>query len=82
MILSLVIIALLVFLFLFLRQRSRIKKLQVENGRLRSDLSQIKSRAKSLLCALDCKADTDISRIRIANYAIRLDTFIGGRRAK
>lgn len=80
MILSLVIIALLVFLFL--RQRSRIKKLQVENGRLRSDLSQIKSRAKSLLCALDCKADTDISRIRIANYAIRLDTFIGGRRAK
>lgn len=80
MILSLVIIALLVFLFL--RQRSRIKKLQVENGRLRSDLSQIKSRAKSLLCALDCKADTDISRIRIANHAIRLDTFIGGRRAK
>lgn len=80
MILSLVIIALLVFLFL--RQRGRIKKLQVENGRLRSDLSQIKSRAKSLLCALDCKADTDISRIRIANYAIRLDTFIGGRRAK
>ena len=80
MILSLVIIALLVFLFL--RQRSRIKKLQVENGRMRSDLSQIKSRAKSLLCALDCKADTDISRIRIANYAIRLDTFIGGRRAK
>lgn len=80
MILSLVIIALLVFLFL--RQRSRIKKLQVENGRLRSNLSQIKSRAKSLLCALDCKADTDISRIRIANYAIRLDTFIGGRRAK
>ena len=80
MILSLVIIALLVLLFL--RQRSRIKKLQVENGRLRSDLSQIKSRAKSLLCALDCKADTDISRIRIANYAIRLATFIGGRRAK
>lgn len=80
MILSLVIIALLVLLLL--RQRSRIKKLQVENGRLRSDLSQIKSRAKSLLCALDCKADTDISRIRIANYAIRLDTFIGGRRAK
>ena len=80
MILSLVIIALLVFLFL--RQRSSIKKLQVENGRLRSDLSQIKSRAKSLLCALDYKADTDISRIRIANYAIRLDTFIGGRRAK
>ena len=80
MILSLVIIALLVFLFL--RQRSRIKKLQVENGRLRSDLSQIKSRAKSLLCALDCKADTDISRIRIANYAIRLATFIGGRRVK
>lgn len=80
MILSLVIIALLVFLFL--RQRSRIKKLQVENGRLRSDLSQIKSRAKSLLCALDCKADTDISRIRIANYAIRLDTFIGDRHAK
>lgn len=80
MILSLVIIALLVLLFL--RQRSRIKKLQVENGRLRSDLSQIKSRAKSLLCALDCKADTDISRIRIANYAIRLDTFIGGRRVK
>lgn len=80
MILSLVTIALLVLLFL--RQRSRIKKLQVENGRLRSDLSQIKSRAKSLLCALDCKADTDISRIRIANYAIRLDTFIGGRRAK
>lgn len=80
MILSLVIIALLALLLL--RQRSRIKKLQVENGRLRSDLSQIKSRAKSLLCALDCKADTDISRIRIANYAIRLDTFIGGRRAK
>ena len=80
MILSLVIIALLVLLLL--RQRSRIKKLQVENGRLRSDLSQIKSRAKSLLCALDCKADTDISRIRIANYAIRLDTFIGGLRAK
>ena len=80
MILSLVIIALLALLSL--RQRSRIKKLQVENGRLRSDLSQIKSRAKSLLCALDCKADTDISRIRIANYAIRLDTFIGGRRAK
>lgn len=80
MILSLVIIALLVLLLL--RQRSRIKKLQVENGRLRSDLSQIKSRAKSLLCALDCKADTDISRIRIANYAIRLDTFIGGRRVK
>ena len=80
MILSLVIIALLVLLFL--RQRSRIKKLQVENGRLRSDLSQIKSRAKSLLCALDCKADTDISRIRIANYAIRLATFIGGRRVK
>lgn len=80
MILSLVIIALLVLLCLW--QRSRIKKLQVENGRLRSDLSQIKSRAKSLLCALDCKADTDISRIRIANYAIRLDTFIGGRRAK
>ena len=80
MILSLVIIALLVLLCQ--RQRSRIKKLQVENGRLRSDLSQIKSRAKSLLCALDCKADTDISRIRIANYAIRLDTFIGGRRAK
>lgn len=80
MILSLVVIALLVLLFL--RQRSRIKKLQVENGRLRSDLSQIKSRAKSLLCALDCKADTDISRIRIANYAIRLATFIGGRRAK
>lgn len=80
MILSLVIIALLVLLLL--RQRSRIKKLQVENGRLRSDLSQIKSRAKSLLCALDCKADTDISRIRIANYAIRLATFIGGRRAK
>lgn len=80
MILSLVIIALLALLLL--RQRSRIKKLQVENGRLRSDLSQIKSRAKSLLCALDCKADTDISRIRIANYAIRLDTFIGGRRVK
>lgn len=80
MILSLVIIALLVFLFL--RQRSHIKKLQVENGRLRSDLSQIKSRAKSLLCALDCKADTDISRIRIANYAISLATFIGGRRVK
>lgn len=80
MILSLVTIALLVLLCL--RQRSRIKKLQVENGRLRSDLSQIKSRAKSLLCALDCKADTDISRIRIANYAIRLDTLIGGRRAK
>lgn len=80
MILSLVIIALLVLLSL--RQRSHIKKLQVENGRLRSDLSQIISRAKSLLCALDCKADTDISRIRIANYAIRLDTFIGGRRAK
>lgn len=80
MILSLVIIALLVLLCQ--RQRSRIKKLQVENGRLRSDLSQIKSRAKSLLCALDCKADTDISRIRIANYAICLDTFIGGRRAK
>lgn len=80
MILSLVVIALLVLLSL--RQRSHIKKLQVENGRLRSDLSQIKSRAKSLLCALDCKADTDISRIRIANYAIRLDTFIGGRRAK
>lgn len=80
MILSLVIIALLVLLCLW--QRSRIKKLQVENGRLRSDLSQIKSRAKSLLCALDCKADTDISRIRIANYAIRLDTFIGGRRVK
>ena len=80
MILSLVIIALLALLSL--RQRSRIKKLQVENGRLRSDLSQIKSRAKSLLCALDCKADTDISRIRIANYAIRLATFIGGRRAK
>lgn len=80
MILSLVVIALLVLLFL--RQRSRIKKLQVENGRLRSDLSQIKSRAKSLLCALDCKADTDISRIRIANYAIRLATFIGGRRVK
>lgn len=80
MILSLVVIALLVLLSL--RQRSHIKKLQVENGRLRSDLSQIKSRAKSLLCALDCKADTDISRIRIANYAIRLDTFIGGRRVK
>lgn len=80
MILSLVIIALLALLLLW--QRSHIKKLQVENGRLRSDLSQIKSRAKSLLCALDCKADTDISRIRIANYAIRLDTFIGGRRAK
>ena len=80
MILSLVVIALLVLLSL--RQRSRIKKLQVENGRLRSDLSQIKSRAKSLLCALDCKADTDISRIRIANYAIRLATFIGGRRVK
>lgn len=80
MILSLVPIALLVLLSL--RQRSHIKKLQVENGRLRSDLSQIKSRAKSLLCALDCKADTDISRIRIANYAIRLDTFIGGRRVK
>lgn len=80
MILSLVVIALLVLLSL--RQRSHIKKLQVENGRLRSDLSQIKSRAKSLLCALDCKADTDISRIRIANYAIRLATFIGGRRAK
>lgn len=80
MILSLVIIALLALLSL--RQRSRIKKLQVENGRLRSDLSQIKSRAKSLLCALDCKADTDISRIRIANYAIRLDTFIGGRHVK
>lgn len=80
MILSLVIIALLALLSL--RQRSRIKKLQVENGRLRSDLSQIKSRAKSLLCALDCKADTDISRIRISHHAIRLDTFIGGRRAK
>lgn len=80
MILSLVVIALLVLLSL--QQRSHIKKLQVENGRLRSDLSQIKSRAKSLLCALDCKADTDISRIRIANYAIRLDTFIGGRRVK
>lgn len=80
MILSLVIIALLVFLCQ--RQRSRIKKLQVENGRLRSDLSQIKSRAKSLLCALDCKADTDISRIRIANHAIRLATFIGDRHAK
>lgn len=80
MILSLVVIALLVLLFLW--QRSHIKKLQVENGRLRSDLSQIKSRAKSLLCALDCKADTDISRIRIANYAIRLATFIGGRRVK
>ena len=80
MILSLVVIALLVLLSL--QQRSHIKKLQVENGRLRSDLSQIKSRAKSLLCALDCKADTDISRIRIANYAIRLATLIGGRRVK
>ncbi len=63
---------------LIMRIRSQNVQLRVENRNLRSDLSKTKSRAKSLLRALDCKADTDITRFRIQNYAKRLSTFIRG----
>lgn len=67
---------------IYLKKRQSIKKLQVETGRLKSDLSQIKSRANSLLRALDSKADTDITRIHICNYTNRLSNLAGSNHDK